>query len=152
MRLRKALGWWVVAVLLVTASVAAQEVQRKKRKDQPEFVVVQHLLVAFKRSVPGKKFERTKKEAEKLAAELMERARTEEDFDALVKEFTDDSYPGIYTLTNTDSPLLANSRSRDQMVPSFGDLAFNLEVDQVGLARYHGGNSPYGWHIIKRIE
>ena len=84
--------------------------------------------------------------------ELLERAQAGEDFDALVKEYTDDRHPGIYKLTNDGAPLMSNARSRDQMVPNFGRVAFQLEVGEVGLAKYHPGNSPYGWHVIKRLE
>ena len=38
------------------------------------------------------------------------------------------------------------------MVAAFGDVAFELEVGEVGLAKYHAGNSPYGWHVILRLE
>ena len=92
------------------------------------------------------------REAGELAQQLFDRAASDEDFDAIVKEYTDDSYPGIYRLTNIDSPLVPESRKRVDMVFSFGDVAFNLEVGEVGLAVYHGGNSPYGWHVFKRLE
>lgn len=41
---------------------------------------------------------------------------------------------------------------RDGMVPAFGDVAFSLEVGEVGLAPYDAKSSPFGWHIIKRLE
>jgi parvulin-like peptidyl-prolyl isomerase len=41
---------------------------------------------------------------------------------------------------------------RSQVVAKFGDLAFRLEVGEVGLASYHAALSPYGWHVIKRLE
>ena len=47
---------------------------------------------------------------------------------------------------------MANSYTRDDMVPNFGMVAFALEVGEVGMANFHPGNSPYGWHIIKRLE
>ena len=122
------------------------------RKGEPDVVVVQHILIGFKKTVPNKVIERTKKEAQALALELLERAQAGEDFDALIKEHTDDSYPGFYKLTNDDAPLMSEARSRDQMVPNFGHVAFRLEVGEVGLAKYHPGNSPFGWHIIKRIK
>jgi hypothetical protein len=151
MRARTVLVWLLIAGV-VSAIPAAGQAQKKKRKDQPGVVVVQHILISFGRKLPDRKIERSKKEAEELAEKLFQRALAEEDFDALVKEYTNDSYPGIYRLTNIDAPLVPNSRKRLDMVVSFGDVAFNLEVDEVGLARYHGGNSPYGWHVIKRLE
>ena len=47
---------------------------------------------------------------------------------------------------------MPDSVQRSGMVSSFGDVAFGLDVGEIGMARYHPGNSPYGWHIIKRIE
>jgi hypothetical protein len=123
-----------------------------KRSEEPDVVVVQHILIGFKRTIPGKKIDRTKKEAAALAQDLFERAQAGEDFDTLVKEHTDDRYPGIYKITNRDAPLMAKSTTRDKMVPSFGDVSFGLEVGEVGLSKYHGGNSPFGWHVIKRLE
>lgn len=136
------------AVLIAVISPAAAE-----GRAEPDVVVVQHILIGFKRSIPGKKIERTKREAQALAESLLERARTgNEEFDALVKEFTDDAHPGIYKMTNNDAPLTGNSVTRGAMASRFGDVAFSLGVGEVGLAEYHGGASPYGWHVIKRLE
>ena len=43
--------------------------------DEPDVVVVQHILIGFKKSVPNKKLERTKREAAALALDLLERAQ-----------------------------------------------------------------------------
>ena len=148
---RRATGW-ILAGLLVLASALPVQAQRKKKPDEPDKVTVQHILIAFKRSMPRKTLERTKKEAQALAMELLERAEAGDDFDALVQEYTDDSYPGVYVMANYGVPDKAREYERDGMVPYFGDVAFKLEVGEVGLAKYHAGMSPYGWHIIKRIE
>jgi hypothetical protein len=141
----------ILGLALVVMPVGAGE--KKKRKDQPDVIVVQHILVGFKKSVRGKQIDRTKKQAEALAEELLERARSGElPFDELVEEFTDDRYPGIYKMTNTDVPLMDRSFARRDMAINFGDVAFQLEVGEVGLARYHPGNSPFGWHVILRLE
>lgn len=137
---------------LVVALLASWPTADAGRKDEPDRVTVQHVLIGFKRSVPNKKLDRTKKEAKALADELLQRATEGEDFSALVKEYTDDNYPGIYTLTNTEAPRVPGGRQRKDMVARFGDVAFRLEVGEVGLAAYHGGLSPYGWHVIKRLE
>ena len=120
---------------------------------EPEFIRVQHILISFKNKVPSKPpLERTKKGADALARELLDRARNGEEFDALVREYTNDSHPGIYALVNTDAPLRAGARQRKEMVPKFGDIAFRLEVGEVGLVKFNSVTSPYGWHIIKRLE
>ncbi len=145
---------WTIVALAATL-LAQASVHAAKREGEPQQVTVQHILVAFKRSVPGKKVERTKDEARALAEELVERARaakSDEEFTQLVEKYTDDSPPGIYLLTNEGAPTVAGGRSRRDMVARFGDVAFTLAIGEVGLAAYHGGLSPYGWHIIKRLE
>ena len=52
-------------------------------------ITVQHVLIAFKGSVPGKNISRSKTEAETLAKEILAKAVAGEDFDALVKTHTD---------------------------------------------------------------
>ena len=136
-------------VLLLAAPVAEA---RKKRSEQPDRVRVQHILVSFKGKIRGKEITRKKKQAQVLAEKLLERALAGEEFDALVKEYTDDSYPGIFVLGNLDTPKPPKGFTRDEMALYFGDVAFDLEVDEIGMAKYHPFNSPYGWHIIKRLE
>ena len=34
----------------------------------------------------------------------------------------------------------------------FGDVGFELEVGEIGMADYDPEKSQYGWHIIKRLE
>jgi len=121
-------------------------------KGEPGRVSVQHILIGFKDSIPGRKLPRSKKEARALADELLKRAQEGEDFLKLVEEYTDDKPPGIYLLTNDDAPRVAGSRQRKEMVPGFGDVAFSLKVDEIGMADYSFRLSPYGWHIIKRLE
>ena len=125
---------------------------RPAGRQEPEAVVVQHILIGFKGSVRGKTIERSKKEAKALADELLARALAGEDFDALVKQYTDDRHPGRYKLTNSGEPRENGAQQRGDMVPRFGDVAFSLEPGQVGVAEYSAGSSPFGWHIIKRLE
>ncbi len=142
-----------IPVLVVFSILAALVVPALAAKPkEPDVVVVQHLLIGFKRTLPKKGVTRTKKEAIALVDELLHRAKEGEDFDALVREYTDDSHPGIYTLTNRKAPVRAGTNKRDDMVPSFGDVAFSLEPGGIGMAKYSASGSPYGWHIIKRIE
>lgn len=140
----------VIVVGLVTAALlAAQPASLAK---EPDVVVVQHILIGFKKTVPGQELERTKKDARALVDDLLQRAGDGADFDALVKEYTNDSYPGIFKLTNTRAPLLPDARQRKEMVAAFGDVSFRLDVGEIGVAKYNSVTSPYGWHIIKRLE
>ncbi|NIM57517.1 MAG: hypothetical protein GTO16_01040 [Candidatus Aminicenantes bacterium] len=123
-------------------------------KKEPDRVTVQHILIAFKGSIPKEDVTRTRDEAKILAKEIFERAKKGEDFDALVKEYTDDQYPGIYKMSNIgiDPDKSKEEYSRALMVKAFGDVSFKLGVNDIGLAEYDPETSKYGWHIIKRIE
>lgn len=172
-------------------------------------IEIQHILVSFDETPVQAK--RSKDEAEKLATQLLERARTENDFTALVREFSDDPIreddqnPGVYKLVNhgingedfgafvtgvngeaeamqvelttkieegeisqDDAESQMNTfieglraraeekqatieHPRAAMVPAFGDVGFALEVGAVEVAVYHSDDSPFGWHIIKRL-
>ena len=126
---------------------------------EPSHITVQHILVGFDGSVQGKSVTRSQAEAEALAKELLERARDGENFDRLVKEYTDDSAPGIYHLANQGQASVIHSAKPDEsvnprhmMVPAFGDVGFPLQVGDVGVAEYNPQSSPFGWHIIKRLR
>jgi hypothetical protein len=123
-------------------------------KKEPEHVTVQHILISFEGSIPKETVTRTKEEAEKLASEIFERAKKGENFDALVKEFTDDSYPGVYKMANIDveADLDQGEYPREKMVTEFGDVSFKLPVDGIGMTTYSPERSKYGWHIIKRLN
>jgi hypothetical protein len=115
-------------------------------------VAVQHILISVGGKLPGKPV-RTPDEARTLAGNLLERARGGQDFDALVREFTDDRAPGIYMLANHGvTPAARDEYPRRGMVSCFGDVAFALAVGGFGLCEYDERSSPWGFHIIKRIR
>lgn len=128
----------------------------------PEVITVQHILVGFQGSVPGKDIPRTKEESQELAQQLLARARAGEDFAQLVQEFTNDQSPGIYAMSNFSVELSAEDSAPNEkgepiypragMVRSFGDVSFSLEPDQIGMTEFDSTHSPYGWHIIKRLK
>jgi parvulin-like peptidyl-prolyl isomerase len=147
------------SLILVLAGCGAKEqtvgeTAATPEKPEPERVTVQHILIAFEGTVPGKNITRSKEEAQALAEELFGRARKGEDFDALVKQYTDDAHPGIYAIVNHGGEANPEMQifARETMVPSFGDVAFSLEAGDIGLARYDEEKSKYGWHIIKRLR
>lgn len=121
---------------------------------EPDYCTVQHILIGFQNSIPGKNITRTKEEASKLAYEIYERAKKGEDFDALVKEYTDDAHPGKYKMANFGVPgdPAQQIYERAKMVKAFGDVGFPLEVGGIGIADHDPVKSPYGWHIIKRLQ
>ena len=119
---------------------------------EPDKVRVQHVLIGFKHTVDGKKIDRTKKEAEKLASDVLETALAGVEFPLLVQKFSDDKYPGIYVLVNKGETPGPGEHRRYDMMTCFGNVAFSLEVDEIGMAEYNGGRCKFGWHVIKRLE
>ncbi len=137
--------------------------------EEPNVVTVQHFLIAFKDSRPQDKdprnpqqeddVTRSLEEAEVLARKLFEEAKTSDDFDGMVKKYTNDSHPGIYKIVNygisgriDTFDESENVFERVGLATAFGDVSFQLEVGEVGLAEYDQKKSPFGYHIIKRLK
>lgn len=131
-----------------------------KPAGEDDRITVQHILIGFNDAVgfqgnpPEKAQARTQEQAKTLAYEVLDRAKQGEDFDKLVETYTDDSAPGLYSLSNIGvAPDQAGGEyGRKNMVPAFGDVGFRLKVGEVGIADYDPATSPYGWHIIKRVK
>ena len=121
-------------------------------RPEPEHIQVQHILIGFSGSVPGKRITRTQEEARALAYEILDKAKAGEDYDALVKQHTDDSPPGIYGMSNRGVRPGPREYERDGMVPAFGNVGFALEVGEYGVADHDPRTSPYGYHVIKRVQ
>ena len=179
-------------------------------RQEPERITIQHVLVSFKETPV--QADRTKEEAEALAGNLLEQARGGADFDALVREHSDDPVqpddpePGVYRLLNNGvegmdfgqmvSQLNEQAAAREQqlrkaiedgemavadaeaqmqafveelqgkaavaqrelphprgaMVAAFGDVGFALEPGEIGVAGFDADASPFGWHVIRRID
>ena len=120
---------------------------------EPQHIQVQHILIGFKGTLPGKNITRSKAEAEKLAEKLMAEAKkSPNNFGKLVEKNTDDAAPGIYGMSNVGVPPSQGEYPRQGMVPAFGNVGFKLKVGEVGLAKFDVSTSPYGYHIIKRLK
>jgi parvulin-like peptidyl-prolyl isomerase len=110
-------------------------------------VHVQHVLVGWKDTpaakagrVDDRAKNRDKAEADKIAQEVITKAKAGEDFKALMKQYSED--PGskddgrVYPVA-PDAP----------MVEPFKDMAMRLQMGEVGMVK-----SPFGWHVMKRVE
>jgi hypothetical protein len=123
----------------------------KLANGEPGVITVKHVLIAFKDS--GTNATRSKDEAQKLAYEVLNRAKSGEDFDKLMKELSDDSPTGgVYKMVNNGVAKEGEEYERTGMVPAFGDVGFRLKVGEIGVAEHDPTKSPYGWHIIKRLQ
>jgi parvulin-like peptidyl-prolyl isomerase len=135
------------------APVSSGPRPEKAANGQPAVITVQHVLISFEGSERSEQ-KRSKAEAEKLAFEIINRAKNGEVFEKLMKEFSNDPGGGTYTLVNdgVSANQSAGEYDRRGMVPAFGDVGFRISVGEVGLADYDAKTSPFGLHIIKRIK
>jgi peptidyl-prolyl cis-trans isomerase C len=101
------------------------------------------VLLAFVGAMRGSESGHTMEEARALTSEVLAKARAGEDFNALVIKYSNDQGQGVYTLTQ---------ESREDYAQSFGDVGFRLKVGEIGVAAYQPSKSPFGWHVIKRLE
>ncbi|MBI5363745.1 MAG: peptidylprolyl isomerase [Planctomycetes bacterium] len=114
------------------------------KAEQPdENIQIQHVLIAFKGVPRVANVTRSKEEAKALAEKVYADAVGGADFLGLVKQYTNDSAPGIYPMTKA---------GRAGMVKGFGDVGFRLKVGEIGVAPWEATASPFGWHIIKRVK
>ena len=115
-------------------------------------ITVEHILIGVKggRASSAK---REQAEAERVAIELLGRARNGEDFIKLRDEYTEDPGKGPYTMTNDGiDPADRSEYPRGGIAKAFGDVGFQLEVGQIGITDYAPETSPFGYHIIKRTK
>jgi hypothetical protein len=145
----------VIALTLIIGGCGSKtQTTGKTDIPEPDYVGVQHILIAFQGTTNKTGVTRTKEEAQSLADELYQRATAGDDFDELVRTYSDDSYPGIYDMANFGK--VANKSmlqyDRKEMAPAFGDISFSLTVGEVGLAQYDKKNCKFGWHVIKRLK
>lgn len=125
--------------------------EAKPNKPEPERITVAHVLISF--AGAGTEAKRSKADAEKLANDVLARAKKGEDFDKLMKDLSDDTGGGVYGMANTGvRPANPDEFPRKNMVAAFGDVGFKLDVGGIGMSNFDPKTSPYGWHIIKRLK
>jgi foldase protein PrsA len=120
-------------------------------KTAPAEVTVSHVLIAFQGSERSSQT-RTEGEARDLATQILVRARMGEDFDALMKEHSNDPGGGTYTMANFGKPKPVDGFNRGDMAAAFGDVGFRLNVGEIGMSLYSTDKSPFGYHVIKRVK
>lgn len=120
----------------------------------PDHIVVDHILIGVRNPRNERGKYESEAEARKVAYELLERLQGGANWAEAKKEHSEDPPPGgPYGLANRGvQRRSADEFPRDRMVPAFGDVGFSLRVGEIGIADFHPADSPFGFHIIKRIE
>lgn len=98
---------------------------------------VKHILIKTDSSSDSGDNEQAKEEKRAKAQEILDRVKNGEDFDALMKEFNEDTAETEKGYTFTSG----------QMQPEFETAAFALDIDGVSDLV----ETTFGYHIIKRV-
>lgn len=136
------------AAMVETMNLAIVDLMASPELDV-ERVEVQHVLIAFAGAARAKT-SRLRPDAETLAAEIYCRLVDGEDIDMLMREYSDDTGAGIYVMHNGRGA--PGEFARGQMAQGFGDVSWRLEPGQIGVAPFDQKESPFGWHVIKRLN
>ena len=121
-------------------------------REEPAYVEVQHVLVALQGTgVPG--VTRTKEEAERLAGQVLEKARNGQDFRELVRLYSDERRgDGTLRIANFGMTAGPDEYERGRLARGFARAAFAMEPGDVTMVPWDPPDSPYGWHVLRRIR
>jgi len=143
----------------ITSAQPSNKLATKKpaNRTEPDFIVVDHILIAFKGAKGMQGVTRSLAEAKELTDTIVAQLGKNGDWATLKRQFSNDPGPtgqggGPYEMTNHGAPLIPGSHPRSRMVPAFGNVGFALDVGEIDVAPYDAKNSPYGYHIIKRVR
>jgi len=102
---------------------------------------IKHILIGWKGTDPDPRADkRTKAEAEGVVKGILAQIKGGADFDALMKQYSED--PGSVQLAK------AYTVSPDaSLVIEFKQLGLRLQLNEVGVVE-----SDYGFHVMKRVE
>lgn len=125
---------------------------REKSLQENKHIKIQHLIIGFAGSIPGKQIRRSRSEAAVMVRDILRAAKGRAPFDDLVARFSDDQVPGITRLANYGVDIPAPDEiGRSRVLARFGDKAFGLAADEVGFVGYDAIESPFGFFVLKRI-
>jgi hypothetical protein len=119
----------------------------------PGRVTVRQLLVTFQ-GAKGAAVARTREEAEALAARLEREARAGADFEALAREHNDGGtlFPARFSAVEGAIDAAPDDFRRANLPRGLARAAFDLAVGEIALVEYHEEDSPFGWHLVLRVE
>lgn len=154
--------------LALTLRKEATDLLARPELDLKE-VTVQHCLIAVRNKGPfADKPALSHRDAEEKAAVLFHDARKGADFRLIVLRNTYDhifseAEPGVLHMFRPDDPKSMptertkldrdkNQYYRDELTRWFSMASWRLNVGEVGVIEKSGENSPYGFHIIKRLK
>ncbi|MBU5336318.1 peptidylprolyl isomerase [Intestinibacter bartlettii] len=110
----------------------------EEHKDSYDTVTASHILISTLDDQGNELSDAKKAEAKKKAEEVLEKAKSGEDFAKLAKEYSDDT-------ANASEGGNLGAFTAGQMVEEFSDAAFALDKNEISDIV----ETQYGYHIIK---
>ena len=124
-----------------------------KRRVPPRRVKVKQIVVRWSGAQGAQGVERDRDAAKKLARRLVGRARHGETLERIVAtEAGAGLKVDVLTVVGTPGTRRAGEFSRADLPTALSELVFNLDVGEVGLCGFHEKESPFGWHVVLRVE
>lgn len=122
-----------------SSSVVSQEILL--REPVANTAQIKHILIGWKGTDPDARADkRTKAEAEGVVKGILAQLKGGADFDALMKQYSEDPGSAQLAKAYTVSPDAS-------LVIEFKQLGLRLQLNEVGVVE-----SDYGFHIMKRVE
>ncbi len=122
---------------VVSADILARDVIANE-------VGVKHILIGWKDLQDGhvdeRASKRTKADAEALVKQVLAQLKAGADFDAMMKQYSEDPGSAMSGRVYQVSP-------QAELVSEFKQLGMRLRPNEIGVVE-----SDYGFHIIKRVE
>ncbi|MEN2773911.1 peptidylprolyl isomerase [Acetivibrio clariflavus] len=126
-----------------TLEVSEKEMKEEYEKNKAQYgdkVVVKHILVSTNDKETNEPLPEDKvAEKKKLAEEILQKVKAGEDFDALVKQYSDDpgsvDKGGQYVI------------GRGQTAPEFDEWSFNAKEGDIDIVK-----TDFGFHIMKFVR
>ena len=165
-----------ILILAVLAVACADDKSNGEPKAEPQaqepaaavpaVITVDHILIGVQ-GHPRMRVQRTEEEARQLVADIEAKLESGEDWTALKQQYSDDPgrdgvKGGPYTMDENQRPrdmekISQGTFARSDMAKAFGDVSYTLQVGEIGVAQFQrnatgAGDSPFGFHIIKRVK
>ena len=142
----------LLATLVLGLAGCGEDTVISPPPQNPQHIAVRYLLVAFAGTLPDTTVTRSQAQAESLAVALHVRALGGEDFGALTATYSDSPARDTIRIANYGVVPASGEYARNTLGRGFGDVAFALVPDSIGLVTYGATTSPYGWFLIHRVE
>jgi parvulin-like peptidyl-prolyl isomerase len=114
------------------------------RPAKPGTVFINHLLIGWKdtahQSPDTKASTRSKQDADKMVQDVLTKAKAGTDFNKLIKEYSGEPD------ANDEKQEPVQLEADTPILDSFKDLAFRLQVDEIGAIK-----TPIGWLVMRRV-